>query len=880
MKHHSKSGISLIVTVAMLVLSMAAAAPEPAKAAGKVRVKKVRITNVNKKKLVLQKGKTFQLKVKVRVTPNRKKYKKVKFVSSNKKVATVSSKGKIRAKKKGVAKISVISRKNKKKKETIKVTVTDRSVINKTPITPAPTTSAPAQTPASGAPDNASSQPAGTPVPDIPGSSTAEPSQTPASNTTLLRKPFSGTAYAGSTLSSVTLDGGSIADTDGNEIKGTYSWENPDEIMETPGRFSYDAQFVPEDPSLDTITGISVLVIVSKSRVILTAPEASSITTSQSLGSSELTGGSAKDTSGNTIKGSFRWTDESAVPGTPGTTPCSVTFFPEDSQEYQQTVCYTNVTVTGTSSAEVKEDTVVDISGRSWKNTEAYDRAWSGNAYDLSSYISGLNMNQYDKITFTIKLYDTSNNLITTTDNGSAVCKLSTAGSNWSGFTEVWTTEKAALSLEEYEGGSLFLIVQNTNANIGYIEITSMTLNIKLTSNIFDGSSLKNTYADIFGKVGTAIETYQINSNNIMNFTKSQYNSLTMGNEMKPDYILGGSPTLSDSNPAGYVDTAKFQYPYKDSKYPKIDMDAIDSYIQTAYDNGMKMRYHVFIWHAQSPQWFFKENYSTSSSSKYVSAEVMNGRLEYLIRNVMTHIYNLQDENGVYIGREVVDSWDIANEYFHNYNGGHKSYWDEVYYPDYTYKKNSHSGILTPYYIKEAFALAHSILKEYELQDSVGLFFNEFNTYDEAARIVTMINYFNTKDEINPEAETICNGIGMQTHLDCNYPTVGAVRKRSIEVFKKAGLEIQITEIDITDYTRSETTQSQQIQMWYDMLTMLMEEKESGAKISGITWWGPSDLTSWRSSGVPLLFSDYWQAKEHYFKVIQAASDHNTAAGQ
>ena len=120
----------------------------------------------------------------------------------------------------------------------------------------------------------------------------------------------------------------------------------------------------------------------------------------------------------------------------------------------------------------------------------------------------------------------------------------------------------------------------------------------------------------------------------------------------------------------------------------------------------------------------------------------------------------------------------------------------------------------------------------------------------------------------------------MQTHLDCNYPTVGAVRKRSIEVFKKAGLEIQITEIDITDYTRSETTQSQQIQMWYDMLTMLMEEKESGAKISGITWWGPSDLTSWRSSGVPLLFSDYWQAKEQYFKVIQAASDHNTAAGQ
>lgn len=290
----------------------------------------------------------------------------------------------------------------------------------------------------------------------------------------------------------------------------------------------------------------------------------------------------------------------------------------------------------------------------------------------------------------------------------------------------------------------------------------------------------------------------------------------------------------------------------------------------------MKMRYHVFIWHAQSPQWFFKENYSTSSASKYVSAEVMNGRLEYLIRNVMTHIYELKDENGTYIGREVVDSWDIANEYFHNNNEGHKSYWDEVYYPDYKYSSNRHSGILTPYYIKEAFALAHSILKQYELSDSVGLFFNEFNTYEEADKIVTMINYFNTKDEINQEAERICNGIGMQTHLDIGYPSISGVKDNAIEKFKKAGLEIQITEADITAYIESAENQEKQIQKWYDLMKMLMEEKDSGAKITGVTWWGPSDLTSWRSDGVPLLFGDYWQAKEHYFKVIWAASDYNT----
>lgn len=47
----------------------------------------------------------------------------------------------------------------------------------------------------------------------------------------------------------------------------------------------------------------------------------------------------------------------------------------------------------------------------------------------------------------------------------------------------------------------------------------------------------------------------------------------------------------------------------------------------------------------------------------------------------MTHIYTYQNADGVYVGREVIDNWDIANEYLHNNDGGTKSYWDEVYYP-------------------------------------------------------------------------------------------------------------------------------------------------------------------------------------------------------
>ena len=842
-----------------------------AKAAKKVKIKAIKVTNVKNKELRLIKGDTYKLKVKVKAKPNKSKYKKIRFVSSEKKVATVSKKGKIKAKKEGTTKISVISKKNKKKKTVIRVTVYEPMPpcggAYSVPTTPVPTANgdeSPSQTPPSG---------------DDPGKNPDSPTPTPTSSpepdgsSLSVRKPFAQGAHVGDTLSEVAIEGGSIVDSNGNAVAGSYSWLAPETVLDRTGIFHQKVQFTPEDDRFDAVSDIEITLSVSKAKITLTRPVARAITASQSLASSTLTGGKAVDEEGNTVPGTFAWTDASVIPGE--SKFCSVTFTPENTEKYRKAVTYVKVQVTGTASDSGAVDKTIDLSGGTWKNDTAYDRAWTGTVYDLNPAIAGLDMSRYEKITLSVKLYDTSNQLITSSNMGQAVCKLSAGRDDWTGFTSVWTASTASLSLENYPGGELYLVVQNSTANIGYIEITSLTLNAKKGSNVTDGSSLKSTYGDIFGKVGMALERWQITSTNVMNFAKSQYNSLTMGNEMKPDYILGGNPTLMNSNPSGYVDTADFTYPYLDTKYPKIDMDAMDSYITKAYDNGMKMRYHVFIWHAQTPKWFFKENYSTSSTSAYVTPEVMNGRLEYLIRNVMTHVYNLQNEEGVYIGREVIDSWDIANEYFHNYDKGYKAYWDEVYYPDYTFTENKHSGILTPVYIKEAFALAHSILEDYELTDSVSLLFNEFNTYMEADKIVKMINYFNTRDEINPEGEKICSGIGMQTHLDMGYPSVEGVRNDAIEKFRKAGFEIQITEFDLTDYSKSAESQQNQIQKWYDLMKMLIEEKDRGANITGVTWWGPSDLTSWRANGVPLLFSDYWQAKEHYFNAILAAADYN-----
>lgn len=864
MKPTWQRGVIWLLVVVVLTASLAGGMPQSkaAKKDKKVKVRKVKVTNVKQKKLTLTKGETFQLKVKVKVKPNKKKYKKVRFISSNKKVASVTKKGKIKAKKKGNAKISVISKRNKKKKVVIRVKVEEKKKQELTPTTPVPSKDSSSQSTAK--PDDSAMvtvAPIGEPTPT--------PTPAPDGTSTMSRKPFSDAAYVGDTLADVEIQGGSIIDSNGNEIEGSYQWENPEKSLESSGKIREKVTFIPKDESFETITGISILVPIDKRRVIVTLPKATAITTKQTLASSTLTGGSAVDEKGNTVEGIFEWSNETTKLKKSGTHLASANFIPTDSITYREAMVYVNVSVSGTTVADTESDVAVNISAGTWKNATAYGRAWAGDSYCLDTYLADYDLSQYGSITVTTKQYDASGNEIS---GNTIACKLSTA--NWgTSFAEVWTTESAKLSLENYTGESLYLIVQNISANIEFIEITSLTLNPPVTSNISDGSSLKNACSPFFGKVGMALEKYQINSKSNMEFGVSQYNSLTMGNEMKPDYLLGSSPTLQTTNPEGYVDTNSFTYPYQDSKYPVIDMEAMDSYIQTAYDNGMKMRFHVFIWHTQTPKWFFKENYS--SSGEFVTPDVMNGRLEYLMRNVMTHIYELKNKDGVYIGREVIDSWDIANEYFHNYDKGYKSYWDEVYYPEYEFVKNKHSGILTPIYIKQAFALGHSILENYQLEDSVNLLFNEFNTYMEANKIVTMIQYFNTKDEINPKGEVICDGIGMQMHLDIGYPTVEGVRDGALEIFRKAGLVIEITEFDMTDYSKTTDTQLTQMLKWYDLMKMILAEKDRGARIEGITWWGPADNTSWRADGVPLLFSDIFQAKEHYYQVMQAISDYN-----
>ena len=127
MKKIALKALTTVSAMALLAGASVVAANTDSQAK-KVSVKKVKATTEAGKTAYVAKGKKVKITTTVTVKPNKKGNKKVTYKTSNKKVATVSSKGYIKGVKAGKAKITVVSKKNKKKKAVVKVVVKKAAV--------------------------------------------------------------------------------------------------------------------------------------------------------------------------------------------------------------------------------------------------------------------------------------------------------------------------------------------------------------------------------------------------------------------------------------------------------------------------------------------------------------------------------------------------------------------------------------------------------------------------------------------------------------------------------------------------------------------------------------------------------------------------------
>jgi endo-1,4-beta-xylanase len=377
---------------------------------------------------------------------------------------------------------------------------------------------------------------------------------------------------------------------------------------------------------------------------------------------------------------------------------------------------------------------------------------------------------------------------------------------------------------------SLYFECSDTNVNIAVDDFAvSSTPEYKIQEDI---PSLKDVYSPYF-KFGGALMASELGSQSTQDLVKKHYNSITLGNELKPENVLVQSECQALAASGDETNVA-------------VSIDAARSLLDFCRDNNISVRGHVLVWHSQTPDWFFKEGYSDDGD--YVSQEVMLGRMENYIKNLMELLATDYSDVDFY-------AWDVVNEIWTNDGTPREA--RELNYTD------SDTSAWVKIFGDNSFVdYAFEYAREYA-PEGCKLYYNDFNEYmpDKTQAIVDMVTRLKEKG--------IIDGIGMQSHLDVSFPSISTYEK-ALKAFCETGLDVQITELDVTTSDTSEAGLETQAQYYSDIMDLAVKYSDS---ISAVIIWGTTDDQSWRSSRLPVLFNEDYTAKPCYYSIIDGLTD-------
>jgi beta-xylosidase len=271
-----------------------------------------------------------------------------------------------------------------------------------------------------------------------------------------------------------------------------------------------------------------------------------------------------------------------------------------------------------------------------------------------------------------------------------------------------------------------------------------------------------------------------------------------------------------------------------------------DNIVKFAHENKLLVRGHTLVWHNQTPDWFFK-----NEKGMYVDSTIMYKRLEKYMTDVMTHF------------KKDVYCWDVVNEAISD--GA-----SETYRTDSPWYKTCGTG-----YIEKAFRLAHKI------DPNVKLYYNDYNLVNPEKRM----KVYNMLRNLIKKGVPIY-GIGLQGHWSTQDLDPEEIQK-TIDLFSSLGLDIQITELDMTVYGTyhgaGAKIQSRETHLFNPYLEKMQADKykqvfeilrKNKEKISGVTFWGLADNYTWLDSfpvsgrkDFPLLFNQQFQPKMAFYAI-------------
>jgi GH35 family endo-1,4-beta-xylanase len=268
------------------------------------------------------------------------------------------------------------------------------------------------------------------------------------------------------------------------------------------------------------------------------------------------------------------------------------------------------------------------------------------------------------------------------------------------------------------------------------------------------------------------------------------------------------------------------------------NFDAADAIANFARDHGLKMRGHTFVWHHPDTiaDWMFYDADGSMKSRDEVLAMLEN------------HIRVLMDRYG-----DIVYAWDVVNEAIDTSEADNmrRTPWYEVVGPD---------------YVEQAFRIAH------EINPRAKLFYNDYQTYDPVKQDAIYDFLADMIDRGVP-----IDGIGLQNHLTLAFPEIAAI-DHTISRFEELGLEIHITELDMSLYTHEfevldEAPVEYKLHQGHRYRQLMDTYLAHPQSVTSVTFWGFHDGHTWLTGEPynrpdwPLPFGENLRSKYAYMGI-------------
>lgn len=378
--------------------------------------------------------------------------------------------------------------------------------------------------------------------------------------------------------------------------------------------------------------------------------------------------------------------------------------------------------------------------------------------------------------------------------------------------------------------------------------------------------SLYETYKNYIPYVGIAAESNELNDKEHQKALKKHCNTTTMGNEFKPQFVCawwGNDPQLS-----GETFTASNGITINT---PKLNgLNNLGNYLNTCKTLGLKMRGHVLVWHSQTEEQFFRENYK--KAGKLVSKDEMTARQEWYIKTVLEYVSKWEADNNN--GEHIIWAWDVVNEAVDDGASGNNylrtgSNWYSIYKDD--------------TFIVNAFRFAN----KYAPAD-VKLCYNDYNEYQNN-KTPGILKVLDAVIEAKNDAvlPTRIDAMGMQSHSSVN--TSAATYEAALKKFIAKGLDIHVTELDIATETKYDPDKLAKHYKDYFTVFLNNRKTETTHGVECVTIWGFNDENTWintpsqmqwhgNCTQYPLIFekneNGEFVTKKAFDSVIEAANEY------